>query len=149
MCPSICGKYVASVDGAREKKIGEEDGHSDGSDFQMPARPSMCRHRFLVSTNNRRGIVVPASDSDSDCDSVEHYSLCASLDLSMRGIRRPRRTWALVKEWPLTEYDEEVVYQPIKAIMQQSFDDAGPIDFVKPKPNSIAGFRQKQLCYRS
>ena len=64
------------------------------------------------------------------------------------GFRRPRKPWALVKEWSLVEYDRAVVYEEIKAIMEQSLDDVCPKGFVKPNPNSIAGFCQKQVILR-
>jgi hypothetical protein len=85
---------------------------------------------------------------DSDADSVDRDSFFESPPFCKRDFRRLRKPWALVKEWSLAEYDKAVVYEEIKAIMEQSLDDAGPKVFVKPNPNSIAGFRQKQAILR-
>ncbi len=48
--------------------------------------------------------------------------------------------WSLVKEWPLDEYDREVVYEEIETIMAQSLDEAGSKIFIKPNANFIAGW---------
>jgi hypothetical protein len=55
------------------------------------------------------------------------------------------------KQWSLAEYDREVAYEEIKAIVEQSLDDAGRKVFVKPtgNPNSITGWRRKQVSFLS
>jgi hypothetical protein len=130
------------VDGSLEKKFDEQDGQSHGRDA---ARTSKLRRRFSVSPNKRGDIVVPASDSDSDCDSVASDALCVSPDTRKRGIRRPCIPWTHIKQWKLSEYANEVVYEEIKAIMQQSLDNAGPKVFVQPNSSAIAGFRLQKV----
>ncbi len=72
------------------------------------------------------------------------YSIHHRIANSQCGFKRPRLPWSLVKQWLLDEYDREVAYEEIKAIMTQSLDDAGSKIFIKPNANSIAGWRPKQ-----
>ena len=81
---------------------------------------------------------------ESDSDGFERDDLFETPTERKRGFKRPRQAWSLVKDWSLSEYDREVVYEEIKAIMEQSLDDAGSKPIAKPKPNSMAGFRIKQ-----
>ncbi len=88
---------------------------------------------FLQS--ERREVVVVESESDS----YARDSLFDSTHSRKRGFRRPRKPWALVKEW-LQGYAREVVYEEIKAILELSLEDAGPKVFVKFNPNAAGKF---------
>ena len=50
-----------------------------------------------------------------------------------------------MKEWPLSEYGREIVYEEIKAICEQSLEDAGGKAYADNNPRSIGGFRLKQV----
>ena len=82
---------------------------------------------------------------ESESELFDRDSLFETPVSRKRGFRRPRKPWNLVKEWALDEYDTAVVYEQIKAIMELSLEDAGSKEFAKPNPNSIAGWRQKQV----
>ena len=123
-----------------EKKFGEEDGLSDGSEFHTPAQQSKRRRLPSVSPVEKRPVHVPVYDSDD----VDRDSLFDPPSTRKRGFKRPRYPWSLVKEWCLVEYDREVAYEEIRAIMAQSLDEAGSKTYIKPNANSISGWRQKQ-----
>jgi hypothetical protein len=55
--------------------------------------------------------------------------------------RFPLQRWSLVKERSNNEYDREVIYEEIKAVLQQSLDDVGAKleVFIKLNRNSAAG----------
>ncbi len=133
----------SAFDGTLQKKIDEEDGQSDESEFHTPAQVSKHRRLPSLSSPKRREAVV----AESDFDSFERDFLFDSPPSRKRGFRRPRKQWSPVKEWSLQEYDREVAYEEIKAILEQSLEDAGPKVFVKSNPKAIAGFRQKQVGF--
>ncbi len=55
----------SAFDGTPQKKIDEEDGQSDESEFHTPAQVSKRRRLPSVSPPKRREVVVEESDSDS------------------------------------------------------------------------------------
>ena len=128
------------VEGTPQKKFDEQEGQSDDSSMHTPAQPSKRQRLLSVSPAKKGRILVHESDSDG----FERDDLFETPTERKRGFKRPRQAWSLVKDWSLSEYDREVVYDEIKAIMEQSLDDAGSKPIAKPKPNSMAGFRIKQ-----
>ena len=131
----------SAVARAPEKKFDEQDGLSDGSDFNTPAQPSKRRRLPSASPPQTRRV----ADYDTDSDGIDRDSLFESTPSRKRGFKRPRLPWSLVKEWPIEQYEKEVAYEEIKTIMRQSLDDAGPKTFIRPNANSIAGWRVKQV----
>ncbi len=113
------------------------------SEFHTAAQVSKRQRLPAVSPSKRREVI----DAESDSDSYERDFWFDSPPSCKRGFRRPRKPWSLVKEWSLDESDREVAYEEIKAIMEQSLEDAGPKVFVKSNPNTIAGFCQKQVSF--
>ena len=83
-----------------------------------PSRPNASDFLPVLLENSR--IVVGESDSDG----IERDDLFAPRPRK-RGFKRPRQPWSLVKEWPLSDYGREIVYAEIKAICEQSLEDAG------------------------
>ncbi len=69
---------------------------------------------------------------ESDSDGFERDDLFETPTGRKRGFKRPLQAWSLVKDWSLSEYDREVVYEEIKASMEQSLDDAGSKPIAKP-----------------
>jgi hypothetical protein len=126
-----------------EKQFEEEDGLSDGSEFHTPAQPSKRRRLPSVSPVQKRQVDV----QDVDSDGFDRDSLFDPPSSRKRGFKRPRQPWSLVKLWSLVDDDREVVYEEIKAIMEQSLDEAGAKPFIKPNANSIAGWRPKQVSF--
>ena len=118
----------------------EKEGQSDDSDLH-PAAKSDKRRRLPTKRIN------PAATNESDSDGVERDSLFDFQSSHKRGFKRPRLPWCLVKEWDLHEYDQEVAYEEIRIIMEQSLIDAGSKVFMRPNSNSIAGWRPKQVIY--
>ena len=112
---------------------------SDDSSQHTPAQPSK-RQRFSPSPSRKSRIVVGESDSDG----FERDDLLGPPQRK-RGFKRPRQPWSLVKEWPLAEYGREIVYEEIKAICEQSLEDAGGKAYADHNPRSIGGFRLKQV----
>ena len=55
----------SAFDGTPQKKIDEEDGQSDDSEFHTPAQRSKRRRLASVSPKKRREDVVAKSESDS------------------------------------------------------------------------------------
>ena len=133
----------SAIGGTPQKQFDEQEGLSDDSANHTPAQPSKRQRLPTASPKKKsRDFVVPQSDSDS----FERDSLFDSPPSRKRGFQRPRKPWSLVKEWSLEHYDREVAYEEIKAIMEQSLDDAGSKKMgIKPGANSIAGFRPKQV----
>ncbi len=123
-----------------EKEFEEVDGQSDGSEFHTPAQPSKRLRLPSGSPVEKRKVYDPVYDSDG----YERDSLFGPPSTRKRGFKRPRYPWSLVKEWCLVEYDREVAYEQIRAIMAQSLDEAGSKTYIKPNANSISGWRQKQ-----
>jgi hypothetical protein len=131
-------------DGTPQKKFDEEDGQSDDSEFHTPAQRSKPRRLPSVSPKTWREDVVAESESDLfERDSL--FDSPPKPPSSKRGFRCPRQLWSLVKEWSLDQYDKEIIYEEIKAIMEQSLEDAGSKIFARPNSNSIAGWRPKQV----
>ena len=132
------------VEGTPQKKIDEQEGQSDDSSMHTPVQPSKRQRLLSVSPAKKGRILVHESDSDG----FERDDLFETPTGRKRGFKRPRQAWSLVKDRSLSEYDREVVYEEIKAIMEQSLNDAGVKPIAHPKPNSIAGFRIKQAsCF--
>ena len=136
--------YVAGagsgVEGTQQKKFEEQDAtQSDDSSQHTPDQPSK-RQRFTPSPLQNSQIVVGESDSDG----IERDDLFASRPRK-RGFKRPRQPWSLVKEWPLSDYGREIVFEEINAICEQSLDDAGGKAYADHNPRSIGGFRLKQV----
>jgi hypothetical protein len=120
--------------------LNEEDGQSDDSQFHTPAQRSKRRRLLSVSPKKKREDIVAESESDS----FERDSLFDSPPSRKRCFRRPRKPWSLVREWSLMQYDKEVIYEQIKAIVELSLDDAGSKNIARLNPSSIARWRRKQ-----
>ncbi len=60
----------SAFDGTQQKKINDEDGQSDGSEFHTPAQPSKHLCLSSVSPKKRRDV-----DAESESDSFERDSL--------------------------------------------------------------------------
>ena len=130
----------SEVEGTPQKKFDDHDATlSDDSSQHTPAQPSK-RQRFSPSPVKKSRIVVGESDSDG----IERDDLFAPRPRK-RGFKRPRQPWSLVKEWPLSEYGREIVYEEIKAICEQSLEDAGGKAYADKNSRSIGGFRLKQV----
>ena len=109
-----------------EKQFEEDDGQSDGSEFHTPAQPSKRLRLPSGSPVEKRKVYDPVYDSDG----YERDSLFGPPSTRKRGFKRPRYPWSLVKEWCLVEYDREVAYEEIRAIMAQSLDEAGSKTYI-------------------
>ena len=123
-----------------EKSLEDQEGQSDDSDHQHAAKFQKRRH-LPTKRNN------PAAAYDSDSDGVERDSLFDSQSSHKRGFKRPRLPWCLVKEWDLDDCEQELAYEEIRRIMEQSLIDAGSKVFMRPNSNSIGGWRPKQVIY--
>jgi hypothetical protein len=129
-----------------EKEFEEADGQSDCSDLHTPDQQSKRRRLPTPSPVKKKKVAVAESDSDG-LGSVERDSLFDETPTRKRGFKRPRLPWSLVKEWNLDEYDREVAYEEIHAIMAHFLDEAGSKTYIKPNDNAIAGWRAKQVSY--
>ena len=87
-----------------EKKIDEQDGLSDGSEFHTPAQPSKRRRLPSASPPKTRRV----ADSETDSDGIDRDSLFESTPTRKRGFKRQRHPWSLVKQWQLEKYEREI-----------------------------------------
>jgi hypothetical protein len=121
-------------DGSRAKQFDGQDDLSDSSQFHTPAQPS-----------KRRRIPSPSPVKSNSSDGVERDDLFESPPSRKRGFRRPRNTWSLVQEWSLEPNERKDIDEEIENILKQSLADSEAKGYIKPNPNSIAGFRQKRV----
>ena len=120
-----------------------DDDSPYSSDFITPTRETPKRRRISASPSKCKHV-------SSDSDDLERDDLFDSSPPSRkRGFKRPRMPWSLVAEWSTSDYgSKEDIDKEIVGIMQQSMIDAKVSAYLKPNPNAIAGFRQKQvLCF--